>query len=474
MNKRFILNILKMCLSNFLQLFSGILVGFIVPKIMGYDDYANFKIYTLYLTYLSLFTIGFGDGLYLKFAGIDKERLNKSEISYLLRKYYLQLFLFFIIILFLVLFFLPKEYFFIGICLCVSLISTNVVSVHQNLSLITSSFNEYSLRTVIKALFTSIFVIFLYVLFKINASEISYKIYLFGYISIEILLAIWYVVTYREFNFGKVKKEELTGLNYKSILYIGFPLLLSNMAGTIFLNLDRQFVSILFDKTDYAIYAFAYNMLSLITTMTTAISLVIFPSMKKIQNIDVKVHLEKYLTVFSVLVCFCLMVYFPLYYFIHFFLEKYINSLEIFAIVLPGIVLSSTISVIFFNFYKLDNKVKLYLCITLSAIVISIGLNFGAYFIFKNYCAISWASIISISIWYVMVSIYFVRKYKLNIIKNSVFIVLSIVLFYTCVNYIDVVWLSGIIYMAALCMISFLLYYKIIISKIKKNANKGE
>ena len=67
-----------------------------------------------------------------------------------------------------------------------------------------------------------------------------------------------------------------------------------------------------------------------------------------------------------------------------------------------------------------------------------------------------------------MVSIYFVRKYKLNIIKNSVFIVLSIVLFYTCVNYIDVVWLSGIIYMAALCMISFLLYYKIIISKIKK------
>ena len=46
------------------------------------------------------------------------------------------------------------------------------------------------------------------------------------------------------------------------------------------LTIDRQFVSVLFDIETYASYAFAYNLLSLITTVISAISTVLYPTIK--------------------------------------------------------------------------------------------------------------------------------------------------------------------------------------------------
>ena len=68
---KFLKNIMKVSMSNIMSLLSGILVGFIVPKMMGMEGYANYKIYTLYLTYIALLSLGLGDGIYLKFSGVN-------------------------------------------------------------------------------------------------------------------------------------------------------------------------------------------------------------------------------------------------------------------------------------------------------------------------------------------------------------------------------------------------------------------
>ena len=458
--KKFLGDIIKAFSSNIVSLLTGVLVGFFIPKMMGVVGYANYKIYTLYLTYLAFSSLGLGDGLYLKFAGMDKENLDKEAIRYYTQRYYLQILLFFALGIIGSFLFVDTDYRFISIALCFTVISSQIVGLHQNFSMLTSKFGEYSKRIVIKSAFTSILVITLFVHYQTTGNDIKYEIYIIGIIVIEYVLAFWYVYTYRDFSFGKAKIAMRKDEKYYIVLLVGFPLLLSNMAGTVFLNLDRQFVSLLFSKEIYAIYAFAYNMLTLVTTMTSAISLVLFPSMRRIENLDTRTYIQRYLPPFSILVALCLIVYYPLSVIVAKFLDKYIASIEILRIILPGLVLSSCVTVIFFNFYKLENKVKQYFVKTIISISFSVIMNYLAWFFFRDYRAISWASIISLSFWYALAAEYFVRKYKVRIFKNSVYVLTVIIAFYVLTHLIHNFYLGALVYFANFAIITYVFYQK--------------
>ncbi len=455
--KKFLNNILKTFIGNIISLMTGILVGFFIPKMMGLVGYANYKTYTLYLTYIALASLGLGDGLLLKFAGKDREELNPESLRYYIHRYYIQILILFVLSAVASFFIIPADSRFIAIALCFTILSSQTVGLHQNISVLTNNFGEYSKRIIIKSACTAAFVLLLYAIFRISGNDIRYEVYVIGVMTIEYSLAIWYVLTYRDFNFGKGLQHS-GDEGYFRMLYMGFPLLLSNMAGTIFLTLDRQFVSILFSKENYAIYAFAYNMLTLVTTMTSAISHVLFPSLRKIESMDIKAYMQKYLSTFSILVTFCMIVYFPLQVIVEWFLEKYTGSIEILKIVLPGLVISSCVTVIFFNFYKLENKVKQYFVKTVIGIVFSATMNYFAWILFHDYRAISWASIISLIFWYGLISEYFVRVYKIRLERVCTYNAVMFVGFYGLTYMISNPYIGALIYLTLFAVVTVLFY----------------
>lgn len=79
-SKNKVLNdILKVAASNIIVLFSGVLVGFLLPKIIGITDYGYYKTYTLYATYVGMFHFGISDGIYLKYGGKDYSQLDRYK-----------------------------------------------------------------------------------------------------------------------------------------------------------------------------------------------------------------------------------------------------------------------------------------------------------------------------------------------------------------------------------------------------------
>ena len=76
--KKTILNIVKVSSSNIIQLFSGVLIGFLLPRIIGKIDYGYYKTLTLYTSYIGLFALGITDGIYLKFCGKKYDELDKE------------------------------------------------------------------------------------------------------------------------------------------------------------------------------------------------------------------------------------------------------------------------------------------------------------------------------------------------------------------------------------------------------------
>ena len=470
--KKVIKNILKVAISNIFTLLSGILVGFIVPKLMtngdSTADYGYYKIFTLYLGYVGLFHFGFIDGIYLLYGGKSYDELEKTRF-----RTYSKFFIIFQIIISAIitgvaLCFINTNYGFIFVFIGINLLAENITMYYQFISQITGRFNELSLRNIVKSSLTIIAVIILFILFKTNIiNYLHFQIYIVIVSVISFMLSCWYVITYREITFGKSNKikEELPSI--KKFFIIGLPLLIANLVVNLILNIDRQFVSILYDEEIYASYAFGYNMLNLITTATSAISIVLYPTLKKLEFERLKLNYNNFIAIIAIFVSFCLIAYFPLNFIVTTWLEKYNESLPIFRIIMPGLVLTSAISMIMLNYYKTLFRSKSYFIISIIILVLSFVANLIAYLVFKKPIAISIASVIVIFVWYLLAEFVLVKDWKINTLKNLVYIILIIIAFYLISFLIKNVFIGCGIYLLVYIIITGLFYFKLIKSKFK-------
>ena len=208
-------DILKVTFSNACILLSGILVGFLLPKIIDQVDYGYYKTFTLYIAYIGLFHFGIIDGIYLKYGDKDYNELDKEKFRFYTR-FLLILegaisFLFIIISLFAI---QEKEMKFIFVMVSLTLFSTNITSYFQYISQITRRFKELTLRNIVQSILISLAIISLFISYKYFRLVINFEIYTIIYVIILFLLMVWYIFAYRDITFGKASK----GL-YKDILY---------------------------------------------------------------------------------------------------------------------------------------------------------------------------------------------------------------------------------------------------------------
>lgn len=480
-NKKIISNIFKVAFSNIIKLLSGVLVGFLLPKIIGVTDYGFYKTFTLYITYVGLFHFGIADGIYLKYGGMSYDELDKNKF-----KFYSQFFIFLecilsIIMLFISLSFISGEYKFIFSCVAIYLLCNNVTGYFQMISQITSRFNELSIRNIIQSLLTITAVLSLYFLYKYSNYDVTYKIYTLMYIGIIFILSLWYIFTYRKIVFGSTTGWKNEKKDIWLFIKIGFPLLIANLCSTFILTLDRQFVNIIWPVTDldntYSIYAFAYNMLSLVTTATTAISTVIYPTLKKTTEETLKHNYSRLISIILIFVFFAMIAYYPLVFIVNNFLAKYNDSLIYFRIIFPGLACQSAITIIMHNYYKVLGYNFKFFIKGIVTIVISFVANLIAYLIFKTPLAISVASIITMLIWYFYVEYFFVKKYKVKTAKNIIYMVISMGIFYG-VTFIENVFIGFGIHIISYLLVTYLFFCKdinnFIKSKFKKKSKENQ
>ena len=365
------------------------------------------------------------------------------------------------------LFFITEDYGIIFMWFGINLVLSTMTSYYQFISQITGRFKELSFRNIIRAVLTSLSIIVLTLLFYFDVIYlISYIIYIIIYTSIQALLLIWYVFTYRDISFGKSNKIEENWKEITKLFKIGFPLLIANLVSGFILTIDRQFVSILFDIETYAVYAFAYNMLALITTVIAAISTVLYPTIKTYSENLLKNNYNKLISIISVVVSLCVGAYYPIKFILENFLQNYLDSLPIFRVILPGLIISSCISMVMFNYYKALNKQGRYFVISLIVLGVSAVANTFAYVAFRTTISISIASVIVMSVWYVIVELLIIKKFKINTIKNILYIISIMAMFYILTQFVSNVYLGFAIYFVLYVLITLLFNFKLLKTKL--------
>ena len=458
--KRFAKNIGVVLFSNIISVLAGILVGFLIPKIMGVSEHGYYRTFTLYSSYIGLLHFGFIDGIYLKFAGKKYEDLDKEKFKAYTKFLLLMEFCVTVFILGISMFFLKTEYFLIVMFVGLNVLATNITTYYEFISQITMRFSRITIRNVIRCILTITSVVVLYLLYKFNNFTIYNYMYVTIVVSIYYVLALWYMYTYREITFGKSSIRAIKG----DILYffrIGIPLLLANLVASFVFLADQQVVQLLFENDVFSTYAFAYTMIHLITVATNAISTVLYPTLRTMNSETITknyANINSYLLMF---VGFCIIAYYPLCIIVEYFLPKYLPSMETFKIILPGVLISSSITVIKYNCYKTFRKINSYFWKSLFILALSIAANLTVYFIYHNTMSISMVSIAVLIVWYLLVELYFIRTYHVKWISNFLYMILVIAGFYGSL-FIPGLLLSGASYLAYYIVLTIVFNYSIL------------
>lgn len=468
-DKKIYKNIIFVALSNIITLLAGVLVGFVIPKIMSVTDYGYYKIFTLYFGYTGLFHLGFCDGIGLYFAGKKYDSLDKEKF----RLYSKFLLIFQTIVLIIVtsisMAFIGNEYMLILLFVGLALFGNNITNYYQMISQITFRFKEFSIINSLKSILTIVAVLSLYLIYKFTSNGyIDYYIYVAIYVGVFYLFALFYIISYRDITFGHTSKLKDNLKDIKLFFKIGFSILLSNLITVLLLNIDRQFVSIWYPTEDYSMYAFAYNLLNLVTTAISAIATVLYPSLKNKTKDELKNKYHSMTAIIMTIVTVGLMGYFPLVFIVEWILPNYTNSLIIYKIVYPGLIFSSAVSIVLANYYKSLNYIKSFFVISLSALILSASADVIAYFTFATMESISYASVIVLFIYYLIAEIFITKKLGNINIKNIIFSLIILSLFYLTVFIISNIYIQMGVFIA-LGLIVILIFNHKEITKLLKN-----
>lgn len=463
-NNKSIMNILRVMFSNITTIISGVAVGFLLPKVISLSDYGFFKTFTLYITYTGLFSLGIIDGIVLKYGSFDYSALDKSRFCSYFRWFSIILGAFSLIIISSALLFAKGDVLFVLLMVGLDMFVGNIINYFRYISQITQRFNEYSKRTVFQSIAKIVITLGIVVLYY-SGIDVNYRLYLALIVLLDFLLVLSYIHTYKDIVFGASSKLLDTFPDITKLIKLGFPLMVGNLTMLIIMALDRQFVSILFPTEDYAIYAFAYNMLSLITTAISAISMVLYPMLKRTDTQELKGRYGTFISIILMLVLGTLLAFFPLCYILKWFLPKYVPSIEIFRIIFPGLAISSAITIVMHNYYMVFDNAVVFFKKSIIILIISTLANFIAYYFFRSMAAISVASVISLLIMYLYVENYLVKLCGYKPGKNLIYLVLMITGFYV-VTGIDQGMIGMTIYLVIYVLMS-LIFCKKMLSSIK-------
>ncbi len=404
-------------ISYIIKLVISIFTGFVLPKILSIDSYANIKLFQVYITYIGVLHFGFSDGMYLRIGGKNIETIKKTEILEEFKTF--KIFQLVIAIVAVI----------ISVCLrneilllcSIVIFPINIAEYLKKIYQAIGQFDKYSKFTNIDTIF--IFIVNVFLLFIIKTDY--YRTYIFGYI--VSYLIYWILI---ELEAKKIFVEEKVKSNIKYLIQdikSGFVLMIGNFCDTIFMSIDRLFVQNLLGSIQFAYYSFAVSIEGIINTFSTPINIVMYNYLCNNKEREKVINAKKYILMFFSAI---LAIIFPVKFIINIGLEKYKNALDVLFLLFATQYISIIIRCIHVNLYKAEKRQKRYFKIMIIIVVLSILLNLILYNIFKTIGAIAIATFITNVIWFI-IGEYEFRDYRLKR-KDYVYMLFVISIFLIC------------------------------------------
>ncbi len=410
--------LISVMMANVICLIINVLTNFLVPKYVSIESYSLIKTYTLYIGYAGFFSLGYNDGMYLKYGGKDLNSLNKKDLADNLINYIILISLI-LVITFTVGCVLNDI---ILIAFSFGMFSYNILGYLKSLYQATGEFSSYGKALNAEKIF--VFVFTLCLIFIVGTDNANW--YIWTQVIVGVIIAMWLFVRLDKkmyfLSLGRIKLAE-----FKDNISSGIILMLGNFSSSIFTGLDRWFVKFLLTTIDFAMYSFAVSMESVINTFISPITVAMYNYFCKNPNKDDIIKVKKMSLIWGFIVIGAA---FPAKFILECFLSNYILANSVIFLLFAAQVFYIIVKGIYVNIYKAEKKQNLYLKQMIAMICVGSILNAILFFFFRNMIAIAAATLITAGIW-----MYFCEATNNNIsftIKEHLGIIIVIIVYLFC------------------------------------------
>lgn len=422
-------------ISIFVQMVSlltSFVVSLIVPKYIDILDYSHWQTYVLYSSYVSIFQFGLIDGFILKYSKYNYEELNKEEI-----RSQLQIFLVFLtsislIIIFISLFFLDGVEKVLGGLLAISIVLKNHFWYSSTICQITYRIDKYSKITILQRFSYLIGVIILLV---VGVKEFFW--YCIADVIGDLLSGILAVKYNRELFFGRIKNVKKSLNDIWDNLKCGIVLLLANYSTSLIIGAAKMLVQLRWGDITFGKISFGFSLTNLFLTFITAISVVLFPSLKRIDENKLPKMYSKIRKLSTIVMFVALVFYYPIALIVNAWIPKYAESINYMLYLLPIVAFVTRTSLLTNNYLKIFRREKQMFAINVIFALIGIGIYSLCAFVFDNLIGIL-ISVVVIEILKFFVSeIVVCKDIKCKYIIQSLGEIILVVVFYLAMIYLQ-------------------------------------
>lgn len=330
--RQFIKNVFFAVGANMTRIITTLILTLILPKIMSVESYSYWQLFHFYATYLVYSTLGWTEGLYMKYGGSDYGNLDRELVSSQVWGIALHESLFGCIVLLIGGIFLNSNVIKMGLLagavvyMIIHVLLTQTETVLQASNRISDYARVYSFERIL-FLVLSVTCIFF--------GRIGFTAFILAEIASNTILAVYAMYLCRKVVFARPAEFKAGFQEERELINIGWSVSLASFLGQLIIGVVRFGVEQRYGTVAFGKLSLSFSMANMAVTCITAVSIVIFPALKRLD----KEKADRLYMPIRQLMTFplfgILLFYTPMKYILSLWLPEYADSLRYLAVLLP-------------------------------------------------------------------------------------------------------------------------------------------
>lgn len=466
--KKLAKNVLISVIAQVISLAVSFVMGLIVPKFIDGYSYAYWQLYLLYVSYVGILHFGLLDGLMLRYGAYDYDELDKKRIRSQFQCLLMITSVPAILLAGISAAVMQGADCIIFILVAAGIVLKNVSTYNSHVFQLTNRINQYVVVTLAQRITYGLVVVLLLVCRVTD----FYWYCIADLIGDCVGITIGIVFNRGSLYFGKSLSLRDTIAECRQNLSAGFVLLLANWTAILLMGSARMVIEWHWGELVFGQVAFAFSLTNIFLTFVTAVSVVLFPSLKRIRGEALPQMYQDIRQVLSPVLFLALLFYFPGCWIVEKWLPNYADSLKYLAILLPIIVFSSKVTLLTNNYLKVYRREKSMLIVNLISVALGFGLFALCAYVFDHLTALLVCTVAVVMFNSVLSEIVVMRIIKVRIVKDFIFEALLTVGFILVASLLDLWWgcLAYFVLFAVYCLLNYKAIFNLFRRVVRRRA----
>lgn len=447
---KFLIDLARTLFSNLVSLIVSIVMAFVVPKLIGVEEYGYWQIYLFYSSYLGILNFGWPEGILLRYGGKRYGDLPKGTLGAEFRRFFLvqcAISVLVVVAVCLATFDGDARQIAIGVALCIASYVPRAFlwAILQSCSRI----SEYASMVLWdRVLFVAAVVI-----------ELVLRVCDYPYLIAADLLAKYLTLAYaiwalRDLVLPFDRRAEDVALDTRENVKAGLNVTLANVSDMLIVGAVRFGVQMGWSVSTYGMVSLTLSISGFLMTFVRAVSVVLFPTLRQFDDAKRRSLYGKARSALMLIVFALLILYYPVRAFADMWLPQYEEALVYMAILFPMCVFEAKRGMLIDTYLKAYRMERVLLATNLVTVAVSVVSTAVIVIVFHNLTVLVISIVALLAFRSVLGEVMLATRIRLNVAGEIMVEVLLSAWFVVCAYFIG--WPFGFVgYLAAFVLYVF-------------------